>query len=151
MKTRLWKMLTLILCAALLSSVPLSFSKSASQNNNKHLKPHKKTDGSDVHVGVDIYIGNDRDSIRQYFFDHAGSLPPGLAKRGSDLPPGLQKQLRRKGQLPPGLAKKVVAFPVELERRLPPLKPGLVRGVIEGRAVIFNAKTSVILDIFSIF
>jgi len=32
---------------------------------------------------------------------------------------------------------------------LPPLKPGLIRGVIEGRAVIFNAKTSVILDIFA--
>jgi len=89
--------------------------------------------------------------IRQYFHDHAGSLPPGLAKRGGNLPPGLAKQLRRKGHLPPGLEKKVAVFPFDLERRLSPLKAGLVRGVIEGRAVIFNSKTSVILDVFTAF
>ena len=89
--------------------------------------------------------------IRQYFHENAGSLPPGLAKRGGNLAPGLAKQLRRNGHLPPGLEKKVATFPVELEKRLPTLKPDLVRGVIDGRAVIFNSKTSVILDIFAVF
>jgi hypothetical protein len=74
-----------------------------------------------------------------------------LAKRGGNLPPGLEKQLRRKGHLPPGLAKKLVPFPVEVERRLPPLKSGLVRGLIQGRAVIYNLKTSLILDVFAVF
>ena len=78
-------------------------------------------------------------------------LPPGLKKRGGDLPPGLEKQLRQKGHLPPGLEKKVQPFPVKLEETLPPLKPGLIRGVIEGRAIIFNSNTKLILDIFSIF
>ena len=32
-------------------------------------------------------------------------LPPGLAKRGGNLPPGLEKK-RRAGNLPPGLEKK---------------------------------------------
>ncbi|MFX0117639.1 MAG: hypothetical protein ACFFB3_24050, partial [Candidatus Hodarchaeota archaeon] len=111
----------------------------------------KKATNADVHVGVDIFVGKDREMIRQYFHNHAGSLPPGLAKRGGNLPPGMARQLRQKGHLPPGLEKRVAAFPVELERRLSPLKAGLVRGVIEGRAVIYNPKTSVILDIFAVF
>ena len=76
------------------------------------------------------------------------NLPPGLAKRGGSLPPGLEKQLRRNGTLPPGLAKRVQPFPPELERRLPPLASDLQRGFVEGRAVIFNTKTQVIVDIF---
>ncbi|MDE3165012.1 MAG: hypothetical protein KGN36_04325, partial [Acidobacteriota bacterium] len=57
-------------------------------------------------------------TIHDYYHPASG-LPPGLAKR-SDLPPGLEKQLRRNGTLPPGLQKKLVAFPPDLERRLPP-------------------------------
>jgi hypothetical protein len=34
-------------------------------------------------------------------------LPPGLAKRGGQLPPGLQKHLWKHGALPPGLQKKI--------------------------------------------
>ncbi|MBN2320253.1 MAG: hypothetical protein JXR49_14305 [Acidobacteria bacterium] len=151
MKTRSWKILVLAFCVILLCSASLSFSKSSPKNSHKNLQSSHKASETDVRIDAEIFIGKDRDSIRRYFHTHAGSLPPGLAKRGGDLPPGLQKQLQRKGKLPPGLAKKIAAFPVELERRLPPLKQGLVRGVIEGRAVIFNAKTSVILDIFSIF
>jgi hypothetical protein len=78
---------------------------------------------------------------------HRG-LPPGLAKRNGDLPPGLQKQLRKKGHLPPGLEKRLVLFPVGLERRLPPLAPGLERGFIGGHAVIINSSTRLILDVF---
>ncbi len=151
MKIRHTKAFALALCSVLMSSASLSFSKPDPKNNSKLSNSYAKTNDSGARIAVDIFIGNDQDTIRRYFHDQAGSLPPGLAKRGGDLPPGLQKQLRRKGQLPPGLAKKVFALPVELERQLPPLKPGLVRGVIEGRAVIFDAKTSVILDIFSIF
>ncbi len=103
-----------------------------------------------THVAVDIFIGSDREIIQHYFVSNAGSLPPGLAKRGGDLPPGLQKQLRKKGRLPPGLEKKIVPFPVELEGRLAPLKPDFSRGFIEGRAVIYNRKTSVVFDIFAV-
>ena len=151
MKTRYGKFLLLLFCTVSLNSVALSFAKSTQKNNPKNVRSHAGANEGDTRVAVDVFIGNDRESIRQYLHDHTGSLPPGLEKRGNDLPPGLQKQLRRKGQLPPGLAKKITVFPVELERMLTPLKPGLVRGVIEGRAVIFNSKTSIILDIFSIF
>jgi hypothetical protein len=105
--------------------------------------------GSSVAVAVDIFIGGDREIIREYV-DHypGGGLPPGLAKRGGNLPPGLEKQLRKKGKLPPGLRKKLTAFPPELEARLCPLQPNLKRGFVEGRAVIFSDKTSVVLDVF---
>ena len=147
MRTKYGKAAVFAICALLLSSDPMALS---APKDKEGQFVNKATD-MDVSVGVDIFIGKDREIIRQYFHNHAGSLPPGLAKRRGNLPPGLAKQLRRKGHLPPGLEERVTVFPVELERRLPPLKEGLVRGVIEGRAVIFNAKTSVILDVFALF
>lgn len=149
MKTGYGKVTVLVVCAVTLCSMSLAIS--APKSKGKNLHNVKTAKDVDVNVGVDIFIGKDREVIRQYFHDHAGSLPPGLAKRGGNLPPGLAKQLQRNGHLPPGLEKKVVVFPIELERSLPPLKAGLVRGVIEGRVIIFNAKTSLILDIFHIF
>jgi hypothetical protein len=67
--------------------------------------------------------------------------------RSSGLPKGLEKKLRRQGRLPPGWEKKLMPFPVELEHRMPPLGPGLCRGIIEGQAVIYNERTRVILDV----
>jgi len=105
----------------------------------------------DAQVAVDIFIGRDREIIHDYYVAQPGGLPPGLAKRNGSLPPGLEKQLVRKGHLPPGLEKKLTPFPVALEHRLPPLKAGLVRGIVEGRAIIYNPKTSVILDVIAVF
>jgi hypothetical protein len=106
---------------------------------------------AEARVAVEVFLGRDRNVIRDYYRLRPGELPPGLAKRGGNLPPGLQKQLRRKGHLPPGLDREIIVFPVELERQLPPLKAGLVRGIIGGRAVIYNPRTSVILDVFTVF
>jgi len=105
------------------------------------------TSHTDVHVSV--FVGDDRRIVREYLTVYpVGGLPPGLAKRGGALPPGLEKQLRRNGRLPPGLEKKLYPFPPALEARLAPLAPDLRRGFIEGHAVIYNPKTSVILDVF---
>lgn len=96
-----------------------------------------------------VSFGRDRDVIREYFRGVPPSgLPPGLAKRGGDLPPGLAKQLQRNGHLPPGLEKKLYPFPVELEQRLPPLPPDYGRAFVGGNAVIYNKSTQVIIDIF---
>lgn len=67
--------------------------------------------------------------------------------RPGGLPPGLEKKLAREGRLPPGWEKKMMPFPVEVERRLPPLEPGFGRGLIGGQAVIYNERTRVILDV----
>jgi hypothetical protein len=111
-------------------------------------KAKGKGQGSRTSIGVDIFIAKDRRILRDYVANYpGGGLPPGLAKRKGALPPGLQKQLRRNGRLPRGLEKKIFHFPAKLERRLSPLVPGLRRGFIGGRAVIYNPKTSVIVDV----
>lgn len=46
-----------------------------------------------------------RGNANQYAWG-SRNLPPGLAKRGGNLPPGLQRQLDRRGHLPPGLEKR---------------------------------------------
>ncbi len=144
--------LRLALASACMSLTLLSGSIAALDQKEKSGTPSSADRGTSVSTGiaVDIFIGKDRDAIRHYYAVHPGNLPPGLAKRGGQLPPGLEKQLRRKGHLPPGLDKRIVGLPVELERQLAPLKPGLVRGVIEGRAVIYNPKTSLVLDVLVI-
>jgi hypothetical protein len=118
------------------------------KGRGKALKDSKK---ASAHIYVDLFTQNHRDLIRNHYFPGQGSLPPGLAKRRGDLPPGLEKQLVRKGHLPPGLEKKLYPFPVDLDHRLPPLRQGLVRGIIGGSAVILDSKTKVILDVFTVF
>ncbi|MGH8246109.1 MAG: hypothetical protein ACREUU_06730 [Gammaproteobacteria bacterium] len=52
--------------------------------------------------------GNGRWGRNDGFFlgGRTDGLPPGLAKRGGNLPPGLQRHIDRTGQLPPGLEKR---------------------------------------------
>ncbi len=74
-------------------------------------------------------------------------LPPGLAKRGGDLPPGLQKKLDRGGQLPPGLQKRLEPLPTDLDHRLPRLPEHWERVVVERDIVLIDRRTNRILDI----
>lgn len=67
-------------------------------------------------------------------------LPPGLAKK-AELPPGLAKR----AVLPPGLSKQ--ALPETLDRRLPPLRNGLERVIVDGSVVLIEQATGVVLDI----
>jgi len=111
-------------------------------------KSKGKGKGSGLDIAVDIFIGSDKRIIRDWIGTQpSSSLPPGLAKRES-LPPGLQKQLAKRGKLPPGLEKRLTPFPADLNRRLPPLREGLERVFVHGRAMILNRNTQVILDVF---
>ena len=131
-----------VVAALALGTMPLA----AGDGNGKGKHNHRS--GADVKVAVNIFVEDDRRVVHEYISAYPGrGLPPGLAKRHA-LPPGLAKQLRRNGRLPPGLEKKLYGFPPELEQRLCPLEPGLRRGFIEGRAVIYNPRTSLILDVF---
>ncbi len=84
------------------------------------------------------------------YFHPASGLPPGLAKRAGDLPPGLQKQLRRNGALPPGLQKKLVPFPVDLERRLSPVPAGCRRVTAGTWALLVADATNTVLDVIDL-
>lgn len=118
------------------------------QGKGKGKNNHRGNQDSGVSVAIDIFIGDDQRIVREWIESRpAESLPPGLAKRGS-LPPGLEKQLAKNGRLPRGLQKRLTPFPDELEARLSPLKSGLARVFIYGRAVILNRDTRAVLDIF---
>ena len=74
-------------------------------------------------------------------------LPPGLAKRGGNLPPGLQKKLDRDGKLPPGLQKRLEPLPTDLDRRLPRLPEHWERVILERDIILVDRRTNRILDI----
>lgn len=74
-------------------------------------------------------------------------LPPGLAKRGGKLPPGLQKHLEKDGQLPPGLQKRLEPLPSALDRRLPSIPEYWERVIIEHDVILLDRRTNRILDI----
>ena len=94
----------------------------------------------------------DRREIRDYFRhdDRGRGLPPGLAKRNGDLPPGLEKQLHRNGTLPPGLQRRVEPFPRDLERRMEPLPRRFSYVILSGRAMILR-EDSEIIDIMFLY
>ena len=138
--------LAVMTCLAFLA-VPLA----ADEGHGKAKGKHKQEEEREHHGnrGVVVFAQQDRGVLHDHFLANPSGLPPGLAKRNGNLPPGLAKQLQRNGHLPPGLEKKIYPFPVELERRLQPLAPDCRRGFIGGRAIIYNSRTSVILDIFA--
>jgi hypothetical protein len=109
---------------------------------------HSPASSSSTAVDIDIVLGGYRQIVRDYL-DHppSGSLPPGLAKRGGNLPPGLEKQLRKNGTLPPGLQKRLSPYPSDLAKRLPHLGDDYEGGFLHGRVVVFNRRTSAIVDV----
>jgi len=87
------------------------------------------------------------DYYRQAYKGKSKGLPPGLAKRGGNLPPGLQKHLEKNGQLPPGLQKRLEPLPVGLDRRLPRLPEYWERVVLERDVILLDRRSNRILDI----
>ena len=102
----------------------------------------------------DRFLPEERRAIEDYYRGindkkkpKTKGLPPGLAKRGGDLPPGLQKKLERDGQLPPGLQKRMEPLPVDLDRRLPRLPENWERVVVERDVILLDRRTNRILDV----
>ena len=90
----------------------------------------------------------DRDAVGKYFKTNTAGLPPGLAKRGDDLPAGLEKQLQKNGKLPPGLEKKLEPVPAALERQLSPLPSGYSRRILGPHLLVVNDKTKALGDVW---
>jgi hypothetical protein len=97
------------------------------------------------------FLPEERRLIEEYYRRSAKGktkgLPPGLAKRGGNLPPGLQKHLEKNGQLPPGLQKRLDPLPVDLDRRLPRLPEHWDRVILERDVILIDRRTNRILDI----
>jgi len=95
------------------------------------------------------FLPEERKIIYEYYNKGAPTrgLPPGLAKRGGKLPPGLQKQLDKNGRLPPGLQKRLEPVPADLDRRLPRLPDMWERVILERDVILIDRRTNRILDI----
>lgn len=157
-KRFLWFLLSGALGISLLSYTALAQGNSQGKGKGKNKHQEQVDDDRDnggydrdyarggAHISI-VFGSRDRDIIRDYYRDQYSNLPPGLAKRGGNLPPGLQKHLERDGTLPPGLQKRVQPFPVELERRLPPLPPDYRRVTLGVDILIVNRRTQRIMDI----
>ncbi len=119
-------------------------------NSGEHGRGHEKNMHAQgqAHGAHSLnFTARDRDAILAYFRGGPSTLPPGLAKRGGNLPPGLEKHLERDGQLPPGLQKRFMPLPAGLERLLPPCPAGYRRGILGQDVLILNNRTGRIADI----
>jgi len=118
-------------------------------HGNGHGKHHRDDDDDDRDRDRHGYSDHDRDEFRSWYRHHydQDDLPPGLAKRDR-LPPGLERQLVRRGTLPPGLRKKYYRCPDELERELPPPPPDCAHVLISGHIVLLNTRNFQIVDVF---
>ena len=119
----------------------------AQSNGNGHGKGHDKH-GAEDDQEDHYYKDRDRETMRGWYDEHQNNLPPGLAKKDR-LPPGLEKQLVRRGTLPPGLQKRLQPVPVDLERRLPPPPPECGHVLVGGHIVLLNQRTNVVVDLVS--
>jgi len=97
------------------------------------------------------FLPEERKIIEDYYHQakkgKAKGLPPGLAKRGGNLPPGLQKQLDKNGRLPPGLQKRLEPLPTDLDSRLPQMPEKWQRVILERDIILIDRRTERILDI----
>ena len=120
----------------------------AQGHGNGHGKGHEKHKDDDEQGGH-FDKDHERESVRGWYDEHEqqNDLPPGLAKKDR-LPPGLEKQLVRRGTLPPGLQKRLQPVPQDLEVRLPPPPPDCAHVLIGGHIVLLNQRTNIVVDIF---
>jgi hypothetical protein len=96
------------------------------------------------------FLPEERRIINEYYrraTTKKKGLPPGLAKRGGKLPPGLQKHLEKNGQLPPGLQKRLARLPSALDRQLPSIPEYWERVIVERDVILLDRRTNRILDI----
>ena len=85
---------------------------------------------------LDDRDGNDRKDAKGK--DKGKGKPKGL-------PPGIAKKLERGGTLPPGIARQ--QFPSDLEDRLPPVRDGYERALVDGRVALIDVASQEIVDL----
>lgn len=90
------------------------------------------------------FTDREKELIYRHYKKKHKSMPPGLAKK-KHLPPGLQKQLVKRGTLPPGLQGR--SLPLGLERQMHDLPHDYIRVIVGSDIVLMNKKTRVIFDV----
>lgn len=81
--------------------------------------------------------------IRAWYREHGHE--GGHRKGRRSLPPGIAKNLQRGKPLPPGIAKQVL--PSGLAERLPPVREGYERVIVDGKVLLIDVATQIIHDV----
>ena len=122
----------MIILLVFTSALPATFAVALDKRHPEHFLPEERRIISEYYRGAKTT---------------KKGLPPGLAKRGGKLPPGLQKHLAKNGQLPPGLQKRLEPLPSSLDARLPAIPEYWERVIIEHDVILLDRRTNRILDI----
>ena len=113
----------------------------------KHLEK-KALKGKGLGIGGgNVFSQVEKNIIKDFFRAQGGKKFKAKKFKHKSLPPGLAKQLRRRGTLPPGLQKR--ALPPGLRSRLPGLPPGQARVLVGNDVLLIQEATGLILDILS--
>ena len=132
----------------------------AAQAAAEEPKEAAKSSKSDEKVAKVTITSGERETIRNYVSSYNGpgrghgknkGLPPGLAKKGGNLPPGWEKKVNPGQVMPVDVYKECKPLPSELSIKLPSPPKGVVTVVLEGKAVRLLEATREILDVFDIF
>ena len=99
------------------------------------------------HGAGNVFSPLERDLIRNFLGSPSGRKFKAKKFKHKSLPPGLAKQLRRRGTLPPGLRRNYL--PPGLSSRLPGLPPGQARVLVGNDVLLIQQTTGLILDILS--
>ena len=86
--------------------------------------------------------------IRDYYrrLGTAAAQGTGNGKnKQKSLPPGIAKNLARGKPLPPGIAKR--GLPDDLLARLPPVRDGHERVIVDGKVVLVEIATQIVRDV----
>ncbi len=97
--------------------------------------------------GGNVFGSLERDLIRNFLGSPSGKKFKAKKFKHKSLPPGLAKQLHRRGILPPGLRRNYL--PPGLSSRLPGLPPGQARVLVGNDVLLIQRTTGLILDILS--
>lgn len=128
------RVIPLVLASAILSTV---FAESAEAGDRRSRRGREQVRQEYRNGGY--FRDRDVVVIREYY-------RPGYRA----LPPGLQRRYARSGQLPPGWARRMRPVPVYIERDMMRVPRGYYRGVIDGRAVVYDRR-GFILDLAVLF
>lgn len=131
------RLLTVMIAGVLLGGTVLAGSAEAG-DRGRHSKHNR---GVVVYESRydDYFRPHDVTVIREYYRPYYRPLPPGLARK-----------YYRGGYLPPGWATRIRPVPVYLEPELVVVPSGYRRGIIDGRAVVYNNR-GFILDVAVLF
>jgi hypothetical protein len=151
MMRQLHKLLAIVFCAAMMPILAAGHAPGTGGANLGFDEQDKYRDNDDqngewVQDPV-VFTPRDRGAIRDYYRDRDVTLSQELAKRDSNLRPGIQRQLNRNDTLPMGLLKRLEYLPGDLEKRLPPLLTFYRRAIIRQDVVIIDTRTQRIIDV----